>query len=78
MAPEQVTILGQVPPNAARPAADARRRALPLFTEGVTAGFPSPADDYIGRPLQSLDLTPRWLVPVPSRKKPLDRPESGA
>lgn len=30
---------------------NASRLALPLFTEGVAAGFPSPADDYIDRPL---------------------------
>jgi len=54
MAPEQVEILGQVPSDAARPVADTRptcRSALPLFTGGVAAGFPSPADDYIDRPL---------------------------
>ncbi len=44
MAPEQVEILGPIP-------WDAPQQALPLFTEGVAAGFPSPADDYIDRPL---------------------------
>lgn len=29
---------------------------LPLFVAGVTAGFPSPADDYIEKPLDLNDL----------------------
>ena len=41
-----VEILGRVPFDPSRP-------ALPLFIEGVAAGFPSPADDYIDR---NLDL----------------------
>jgi len=32
------------------------KRALPLFSCGVSAGFPSPADDYIGQQLNINDL----------------------
>jgi DNA polymerase V len=46
MALNPVEILGRVPFDPSRP-------ALPLFIEGVAAGFPSPADDYID---QSLNL----------------------
>ena len=46
MALNPVKILGRVPFDPSRP-------ALPLFIEGVAAGFPSPADDYIDR---NLDL----------------------
>jgi DNA polymerase V len=46
MALNPVEILGRVPFDPSRP-------ALPLFIEGVAAGFPSPADDYIDR---NLDL----------------------
>ena len=44
MAPAHADILGPI-------AWDAPPQALPLFIEGVAAGFPSPADDYIDRPL---------------------------
>lgn len=42
---------------------DARTRArIPLFTAGISAGFPSPADDFVDR---SLDLN-EFLIRHPS------------
>jgi DNA polymerase V len=42
MAPEKSQIVGQVRQSPAG-------QTLPFFAEGVAAGFPSPADDYIDR-----------------------------
>jgi hypothetical protein len=44
MTPEQVQIVGLG-------SQDASRQTLPLFGESVMAGFPSPADDYVGQQL---------------------------
>lgn len=36
-----------LPPGALRPLENAPRRPIPLFTDRVAAGFPSPATDYV-------------------------------
>jgi len=44
-----IELLGQVDETIAR-------RPIPLFTEGVSAGFPSPAQDYVERALDLNEL----------------------
>lgn len=50
---KQARLTASLPPGAWVPDASASSQVLPLFSHRVTAGFPSPADDYID---QRLDL----------------------